>query len=88
VDGKLHKSQSSVIQPFMEANWLHTSDDTSVSFDSNDVKQDIPADRAELKAGIQANINQQWSVTAQVAGEKGSNDYDDLNGSLNLRYSW
>lgn len=88
VDGKLHKSQNSVIQPFMEANWLHTSDDTSVSFDSNDVKQDIPADRAELKAGIQTNINQQWSVTAQVAGQKGSNDYDDLNGSLNVRYSW
>lgn len=88
VDGKLHKNQNSVIQPFMEANWLHTSDDTSVSFDSNDVNQDIPTDRAELKAGIQANINQQWSVTAQVAGEKGSNDYDDLNGSLNLRYNW
>ncbi|HFZ8994067.1 TPA: autotransporter outer membrane beta-barrel domain-containing protein [Citrobacter freundii] len=88
VDGKLHKNQNSVIQPFMEANWLHTSDDTSVSFDSDDVKQDIPTNRAELKAGIQANINSQWSVTAQVAGQKGSNDYGDLNGSLNLRYNW
>lgn len=72
----------------MEANWLHTSDDTSVSFDSNDVKQGIPADRAELKAGIQAKINQQWSVTALVSGQKGSDDYGDVNGSLNMHYSW
>ncbi|WP_080224193.1 fibronectin-binding autotransporter adhesin ShdA [Salmonella enterica] len=88
VDGKLYKGSCTVIQPFAEANWLHTSDDVSVSFDDATVKQDLPANRAELKVGLQADIDKQWSVRAQVAGQTGSNDFGDLNGSLNLRYNW
>ncbi|HBJ6781356.1 TPA: fibronectin-binding autotransporter adhesin ShdA [Salmonella enterica subsp. enterica serovar Salford] len=88
VDGKLYKGSRTVIQPFAEANWLHTSDDVSVSFDDATVKQDLPANRAELKVGLQADIDKQWSVLAQVAGQTGSNDFGDLNGSLNLRYNW
>ncbi|KKD69796.1 AIDA autotransporter [Salmonella enterica subsp. enterica serovar Thompson] len=88
VDGKLYKGSRTVIQPFAEANWLHTSDDVSVSFDDATVKQDLPANRAERKVGLQADIDKQWSVRAQVAGQTGSNDFGDLNGSLNLRYNW
>ncbi|ELZ2076292.1 fibronectin-binding autotransporter adhesin ShdA [Salmonella enterica] len=88
VDGKLYKGSRTVIQPFAEANWLHTSDDVSVSFDDATMKQDLPANRAELKVGLQADIDKQWSVRAQVAGQTGSNDFGDLNGSLNLRYNW
>ncbi|EGG3554377.1 fibronectin-binding autotransporter adhesin ShdA [Salmonella enterica] len=88
VDGKLYKGSRTVIQPFAEANWLHTSDDVSVSFDDATVKQDLPANRAELKVGLQADIDKQWSVRAQVAGQTGSNGFGDLNGSLNLRYNW
>ncbi|EHI9122729.1 fibronectin-binding autotransporter adhesin ShdA [Salmonella enterica] len=88
VDGKLYKGSRTVIQPFAEANWLHTSDDVSVSFDDATVKQDLPANRAELKVGLQADIDKQWSVRAQVAGQTGSNNFGDLNGSLNLRYNW
>ncbi|WP_071785453.1 fibronectin-binding autotransporter adhesin ShdA [Salmonella enterica] len=88
VDGKLYKGSRTVIQPFAEANWLYTSDDVSVSFDDATVKQDLPANRAELKVGLQADIDKQWSVRAQVAGQTGSNDFGDLNGSLNLRYNW
>ncbi|EGC4981357.1 fibronectin-binding autotransporter adhesin ShdA [Salmonella enterica] len=71
VDGKLYKGSRTVIQPFAEANWLHTSDDVSVSFDDATVKQDLPANRAELKVGLQADIDKQWSVRAQVAGQTG-----------------
>ncbi|EEM8428265.1 fibronectin-binding autotransporter adhesin ShdA [Salmonella enterica subsp. enterica serovar Essen] len=88
VDGKLYSGSRTVIQPFAEANWLHTSDDVTVSFDDAAVKQDIPANRAELKVGLQADIDKQWSIRAQVAGQTGSNDFGDLNGSLNLRYNW
>ena len=87
VDSKLHK-ENHVIQPFIEANWLHSNDDVTVSFDGENVRQDLPEDRAELKVGIQAKVNQQWSVTMQAGGQQGSNDYSDLNGSLNVNYRW
>ncbi|WP_347253174.1 autotransporter outer membrane beta-barrel domain-containing protein [Leminorella grimontii] len=87
VAGKMDKDQN-VIQPFLEANWLHSTDDVSVSFDGASVKQDLPADRAELKAGIQANFGSQWSVAAQAAGQKGSHGYGDASFGVNVRYSW
>ncbi|MBN6045799.1 autotransporter outer membrane beta-barrel domain-containing protein [Citrobacter sp. ku-bf4] len=88
IDGRLYKDPHSQIQPFAELNWLHTNDDVAVAFDDARVGQELPADRGELKMGIQANINTQWSVRAQVTGQKGRDGYDDLSGSLNLRYSW
>ncbi|KFC95468.1 autotransporter outer membrane beta-barrel domain-containing protein [Leminorella grimontii] len=87
VTGKMDKGQN-VIQPFLEANWLHSTDDVSVSYDGASVKQDLPADRAELKAGIQANFGSQWSVAAQAVGQKGSHGYGDASFGLNVRYSW
>lgn len=87
IDGKLLKDDG-VIQPFAEVNWLHTSDTSSVSFNGAEVQQDLPADRAELKVGIQANITRQWSAIALATGQTGSNGYSDLNGSFNLRYNW
>ncbi|MDE9616961.1 autotransporter outer membrane beta-barrel domain-containing protein [Citrobacter portucalensis] len=87
IDSQLSFDDATV-RPFAEFNWLHTSDDLTVSFDNATVKQDLPADRSELKVGIQANLNSQWSISAQAAGQTGNNDYQDLNGSLNLRYSW
>ncbi|WP_309297017.1 autotransporter outer membrane beta-barrel domain-containing protein [Leminorella grimontii] len=87
VAGKMDKDQN-VIQPFLEANWLHSTDDVAVSFDGASVKQDLPTDRAELKAGIQANFGSQWSVAAQAAGQKGSHGYGDASFGVNVRYSW
>lgn len=88
VDGKLHRNATSMIQPFAEVNWLYTSGDVSVSFDGAEMKQDSPTNRAQAKVGIQVNQDCQWSITGQVVGETGSHNYNDLNGSLNLRYSW
>ena len=79
---------NAVLQPFAEVNWLHMTDDMAVSFDNSAVNLDLPADRAEIKLGIQAAINNQWNISAQATGQKGNNDFSDLSGSVNLHYSW
>ncbi|HAF2403827.1 TPA: autotransporter outer membrane beta-barrel domain-containing protein [Salmonella enterica] len=87
VDGKLDK-ESGRIQPFMEVNWLHASDNASATFGDAKVSQDLPNDRMEVKVGIQANVSERLSVYAQAAGQKGKNDYGDASFSLNMRYNW
>ncbi|EAY9183325.1 autotransporter outer membrane beta-barrel domain-containing protein [Salmonella enterica] len=87
VDGKLYK-ESGRIQPFMEVNWLHASDNASATFGDAKVSQDLPNDRVEVKVGIQANVSERLSVYAQAAGQKGKNDYGDASFSLNMRYNW
>ncbi|MBJ9129578.1 autotransporter outer membrane beta-barrel domain-containing protein [Citrobacter freundii] len=79
---------NAILQPFAEVNWLHMTDDMAVSFDNSAVNLDLPADRAEIKLGIQAAINNQWNISAQATGQKGNNDFSDLSGSVNLHYSW
>ncbi|MDK9578613.1 autotransporter outer membrane beta-barrel domain-containing protein [Salmonella enterica subsp. enterica serovar Rissen] len=87
VDGKLYK-ESGRIQPFMEVNWLHASDNASATFGDTKVSLDLPNDRVEVKVGIQANVSERLSVYAQAAGQKGKNDYGDASFSLNMRYNW
>lgn len=85
--GKLDMAQN-MVQPFLEANWLHSTDDASVSFDGARVKQDLPANRAELKVGVQVNLGDRWSVAAQASGQKGNHGYSDASFGLNARYRW
>ncbi len=81
VDGKLYKGSRTVIQPFAEANWLHTSDDVSVSFDDATVKQDLPANRAELKVGLQADIDNRGATRDnQECSRNCSNDGQNAHG--------
>lgn len=75
-------------QPFVEANWIHNTQATSVKMDnvSNDMRG--TKDIGELKVGVEGQITprlQVWSNVAQQVGDKG---YSDTRGMLGVKYGF
>ncbi|WP_410743296.1 intestinal colonization autotransporter adhesin MisL [Citrobacter portucalensis] len=82
-DGK-----SREFQPFVEANWIHNTQTTSVKMD--DVSNDMRGTKniGELKVGVEGQITPRlnvWSNLAQQVGDKG---YSDTRGMLGVKYNF
>ena len=80
------------IQPFIEANWLHGDADNSLQLSnggySNRFSQDIPKDRYELKAGVQAALTKNLHGWASFGWQTGDNSYQRLEGLAGVKYVW
>lgn len=76
------------VQPYVEANWLHASNDQAVSFNGTNIAQGVPRDRAELKAGLQGQISKNWDAWAHVGMQLGESDYRQFEGMAGFSYRW
>ena len=74
--------------PFVELNWWHGTSGNSIAFNQKVVSQDGPKDRAELKAGLQADVAKHWRIWGNVGLQYGNGGYRSIAGLLGARYSW
>lgn len=80
------KEQDRAFQPFIEANWIHNSDDFGVSMDGITIKQDGAANIGELKLGVEGQINRHFNLWGNVAQQVGDKGYSDTAGMLGVKY--
>lgn len=82
-DGK-----SREFQPFVEANWIHNMQTTSVKMD--DVSSDMRGTRniGELKVGVEGQITPRLNVWSNVAQQVGDKGYSDTRGMLGVKYNF
>lgn len=82
-DGK-----SREFQPFVEANWIHNTQTTSVKMD--DVSSDMRGTRniGELKVGVEGQITPRLNVWSNVAQQVGDKGYSDTRGILGVKYNF
>ncbi|WP_080721845.1 autotransporter outer membrane beta-barrel domain-containing protein [Citrobacter amalonaticus] len=75
-------------QPFVEANWIHNTQNYSVKMD--DVEDEVKGARniGELKVGVEGQLTQRLQVWGNVAQQVGNNGYSDTQGMLGLKYSF
>ncbi|EPJ5576605.1 autotransporter outer membrane beta-barrel domain-containing protein [Citrobacter farmeri] len=75
-------------QPFVEANWIHNTQNYSVQMD--DINNDVKGSRniAELKAGVEGQLTKNVTLWGNVAQQIGDNGYSDTQGMLGLKYSF
>ena len=82
-DGK-----SREFQPFVEANWIHNTQTTSVKMD--DVSNDMRGTKniGELKVGVEGQITPRLNVWSNVAQQVGDKGYSDTRGMLGVKYKF
>ncbi len=59
---KMDDGKSREFQPFVEVNWLHNSKDFSASMDGVSVTQDGARNIAEIKTGVEGQLNANLNV--------------------------
>lgn len=82
-DGK-----SREFQPFVEANWIHNTQVSSVKMDY--VSSDMRGTRniGELKVGVEGQITPRLNVWSNVAQQVGDKGYSDTRGMLGVKYNF
>lgn len=75
-------------QPFIEANWIHNTNNQTVQMGS--IKDEISGTRniGELKVGIEGQINPRLQVWGNVSQQVGDNSYSDTSAMLGVKYSF
>lgn len=83
------KAESGVIfRPFTELNYLRYPDSQTIQFGADRAKDKMPKSAVGMSLGLQANMNDNILIRAEVQGEKGNMDYSNLGGQLGITYKW
>jgi outer membrane autotransporter barrel domain len=81
-------SKDREFQPFVEANWIHNTDNQSVQMGT--IRNEIGGTRniGELKAGVEGQINPRLQVWGNVAQQMGDKSYSDTSAMLGVKLSF
>ncbi|CQI88276.1 autotransporter protein [Yersinia rohdei] len=82
------KGKDRVFQPFVEATWIHNTKDFGTTMDGRTVKQAGAANIAELKLGVEGQINKKVNVWGNVGQQVGNKGYSDTAVMLGVKYNF
>ncbi|WP_145491108.1 autotransporter outer membrane beta-barrel domain-containing protein [Yersinia rohdei] len=75
-------------EPFAEANWLYNTNEFGVTMNGATIEQAGAKNIAELKLGVEGNINQQLNAWGNVGQQIGDKGYSETNVMLGVKYSF
>ena len=82
------KGKDRVFQPFIEANWIHNTQEFGTKMDGITVKQDGAANIGELKLGVEGQINKQLNLWGNVGQQMGDKGYSDTAVIFGVKYNF
>jgi len=86
--GHVNSTQSNIVQPFVTLNWWHESRPDVMSFNTTDLRLELPSDRYEAKLGLQTKLGGGWTGWGNLGLSYSDKDYRDVAGQLGLNYRW
>ncbi|MCT4701676.1 autotransporter outer membrane beta-barrel domain-containing protein [Enterobacteriaceae bacterium H20N1] len=75
-------------KPYLEANWIHNTQDYGVTMDSISVTQAGSRNIAEMKAGVAGNLSKKLSVSGNVGQQTGNNGWSDTVAAIGVKYTF
>lgn len=85
---KLDDASGRTFEPFIEANWLHNTRNFGATLDGVRIDQAGARNIGELKAGVEAKLNETVSLWGNVAQQMGDTGYSDTQGTLGMKVSF
>jgi autotransporter family porin len=82
------KGKDRVFQPFVEANWIHNTQDFGTTMDGSTVKQAGAGNIGELKVGVEGQINKRLNVWGNVGQQVGDKGYSDTAAMIGVKYNF
>lgn len=82
------KANVPAFKPYVEANWVHNTKDFGTTLDGITVKQAGAANIAELKLGVEGQINNKLNLWGNVGQQVGNNGYSDSSITLGVKYNF
>ncbi|WP_145559401.1 autotransporter outer membrane beta-barrel domain-containing protein [Yersinia mollaretii] len=82
------KANVPAFKPYVEANWIHNTKDFGTTLDGMTVKQAGAANVAELKVGVEGQVNKQLNLWGNVGQQVGNNGYSDSSITLGVKYNF
>lgn len=78
----------SAVKPYLEVDWLHRGDGPSVRMGPNEFEAAPMRDAMELAAGVHGVLGKAVTLSAQLAGEAGSQHRHGYGGEIDIAYHW
>lgn len=83
------KQSDKSAQSFVEVNWLHSTAKSDMTFNKHyTFSDDRPANRFEIKAGVEGQISPNWTVWGNVSHQMGADDYSGDRAMIGVKYQW
>ncbi|MBE9680847.1 autotransporter outer membrane beta-barrel domain-containing protein, partial [Escherichia coli] len=75
-------------QPYIEANWINNSKVYAVKMNGQTVGREGARNLGEVRTGVEAKVNNNFSLWGNVGVQLGDKGYSDTQGMLGVKYSW
>lgn len=75
-------------EPFVEANWIHNTRDFGTKMDGVSIRQDGARNLAEIKTGVEGQLNPQLNIWGNVGVQIGDKGYNDTSAMIGVKYNF
>ncbi|GHT93648.1 hypothetical protein AGMMS49545_13410 [Betaproteobacteria bacterium] len=84
--GERKTDNNALYRPFATVNWWHGDASSSMRFDADPVKDELPKDRLELKIGLEGQVTKKLSLWGSIGAQSDFDNYRQGEVQLGLRY--